>query len=67
MSAFRKFAGVRYLQFTAAISPGNSGGPVVDATGSVIGVAEMKIVGDNAEGLSFAIPSETVCADFSVC
>lgn len=67
VSAFRTIGGVYYLQFSAAISPGNSGGPVVNSVGDVIGVAEMKIVGDSAENLSFAIPSDIVCTDFSFC
>lgn len=67
VSALRHQNGQHLVQFTAAISPGNSGGPVVDKHGDVIGVAEMKVVGDYAEGLAFAIPSSTVCNDFSIC
>jgi putative serine protease PepD len=67
ISALRHEDGHRYLQFTAAISPGNSGGPVVNSDGSVIGVAEMKIVGGNADALAFAIPVSTICEDFTVC
>jgi putative serine protease PepD len=67
VSAFRHQDGQRYVQFTAAISPGNSGGPVVNSDGSVIGVAEMKIVGENADALAFAIPTSTICENFTVC
>jgi S1-C subfamily serine protease len=67
VSAFRREGGQRYMQFTAAISPGNSGGPVVNQDGSVVGVAVMKIVGGNADALAFAIPASTVCEDFTVC
>ena len=55
------------IQFTAAISPGNSGGPVVDNRGRVVGVAQAALVGDNAESLNFAIPSARVCSAFSLC
>jgi S1-C subfamily serine protease len=67
VSAVRTEEGVRYIQFTAPISPGNSGGPVVNRHGKVIGVSVAKIVGGGAEGLSFAVPAARVCADFDVC
>lgn len=51
----------RYVQFSAPVSPGSSGGPVLDADGRVIGVAVSKVVGPGAEGLSFAIPIWRVC------
>ena len=50
-----------FIQFSAPVSPGNSGGPVVDYLGHVIGMTESKIVDQGAEGLSFAIPSSRVC------
>jgi S1-C subfamily serine protease len=50
-----------FIQFSAPVSPGNSGGPVVDYLGHVIGMTESKIVEQGAEGLSFAIPSGRVC------
>lgn len=64
VSAFRTEGGVRYLQFSAPISPGNSGGPVVDRRGRVVGVATAKAVAPGAEGLSFAIPVTRVCTAF---
>ena len=56
-----------YIQFSAPVSPGDSGGPVIDARGSVVGVTVSKMEGNGAEGLSFAIPVQTVCSDFHVC
>lgn len=67
VSAYRLGDGERFMQFTAPISPGNSGGPVVDEQGQVIGVAVAKFVGSGAEGLGFAIPSARVCDSFSAC
>jgi putative serine protease PepD len=55
------------MQFSAPISPGNSGGPVVDAKGRVVAIATAKIVGDGAEALGFGIPVQTVCASLVAC
>jgi len=55
------------LQFSAPVSPGNSGGPVIDRRGHVLGITTSKLVGNGAEGLSFAIPVDTVCTSLKVC
>jgi len=44
------------IQTDAAISPGNSGGALLNSKGQVIGVNSSKIGGTSFEGLGFAIP-----------
>jgi serine protease Do len=47
-----------FLQTDASVNPGNSGGPLVDVHGSVVGITTA-IVGRDFRGIGFAIPSAT--------
>lgn len=49
---------MRTLQTDAAINSGNSGGPLCNANGEVIGITSLKLVNDGIEGMGFAIPIE---------
>lgn len=46
-----------FLQTDAAVNPGNSGGPLVDIAGNLVGITTA-IIGRSYQGISFAIPSE---------
>ena len=48
------------IQTNAAINEGNSGGPLINAFGQVVGVTNMKAFNTGVEGICFAIPTSVV-------
>lgn len=50
------------LQTSTAINEGNSGGPLINDKGQVIGITNMKIISSasGVEGIGFAIPTDTI-------
>ena len=48
------------MQTSAAISPGNSGGGLFNTNGELIGIVNAKYSDEDAEGLGFAIPVNTM-------
>ena len=49
---------IQVLQTDTAINSGNSGGPLCNSNGEVVGVTNMKLASSNVEGMGFAIPIE---------
>jgi S1-C subfamily serine protease len=58
LSAIRESDSVRYLQITAPISPGSSGGPVLDSDGHMIGVATFQF--EKGQNLNFAVAADYI-------
>jgi len=57
-TANRLFNDIRYFQISAPINHGNSGGPVLDYTGDVVGIVTRKEL--QYEGVAFALPASNV-------
>ena len=53
---------MKLLQTDAAMNPGNSGGPLCNAKGEVIGMNSLKLVKSEVEGMGFAISIEDILA-----
>ena len=51
-----RYEAINMFQIDAAVNSGNSGGPVFDSTGRVIGIVTAKYSSSTIEGLGFAIP-----------
>lgn len=51
---------LNHIQHSAQISPGNSGGPLLNDQGQVVGVNTFKPEHGSSEGISFAVPNETL-------
>jgi serine protease Do len=56
ISGLRSHDDARLIQFTAAISPGSSGGGLFDAHGNLVAITSYSLKG--AQGINFAIPAE---------
>lgn len=56
VSGKRELQGERWIQFTAPISRGSSGGGLFDAQGNLIGITSLSM--RDAQGINFAIPAE---------
>jgi Flp pilus assembly protein TadD len=58
VSALRKFEGISFIQTTAPISHGSSGGGLFDSQGNLIGITTFTV--KDGQNLNFAIPTDLV-------
>lgn len=54
------FGAGTYIQTDAAVNPVNSGGPVFDRCGAVVGLVVAKLVHTEIEGISWAVAQNTI-------
>jgi serine protease Do len=58
ISGYREWNGVSFVQTDVSINSGNSGGPLLNSKGEVVGIATMKASGKGIEGIGFGIPAK---------
>ena len=55
-----KYSSFNFIQFDAAVSPGNSGGGLFNDKNQLIGIVSQKIVAQGAENIGMAIPTSVL-------
>lgn len=58
VSGLRNVSGLQHIQFTAAVSPGNSGGPLLNSAGSVVGMVAGSF--RRGQNVNLAIPVKAI-------
>lgn len=66
LSGYRNVEEKRYLQSDVAILPGNSGGPLLDSKGAVIGITVAGLGAKGLAGMNFFIPINDALARLNV-
>lgn len=66
ISGHRNIDEKEYIQTDASVSPGNSGGPLLDKDGKIIGIVNAKVVDKGMEGIGFAIPISIVLEKLNI-
>ncbi len=64
ISGYRQREGQRLIQTDAPVNPGNSGGPLINSNGKVLGINTM--IMKDTQGIGFAIPIETAIEEFHI-
>jgi len=62
ISSFRDMDGKKWIQTTAPVSHGNSGGPLLNMNNEVVGVISMGVNPEAGQNLNFAIPASELTA-----
>jgi len=60
ISGVRNANGMTYIQIDVKVSPGNSGGALINKEGKVLGIVSSKLIGFGTEGVGFAILSDNI-------
>ena len=55
-----------YIQSDISISPGNSGGPLLNSKGEILGIIQRKISGGGVEGIGFAAPIDRILEQLKI-
>lgn len=55
-----------YHQLNMSVSPGNSGGPLLNGNGDVIGIVFAKVTGEGVEGIAFAVPTSKLIESLNI-
>lgn len=66
VSGEREIAGRKFIQTDVSANPGNSGGPLLDKNGRVLGIISWKVAAPGYEGLSFAVPIQEALTRLNV-
>jgi len=66
VSGIRDFDGIHMIQTDVKINSGNSGGPLINEKGEVVGMSTMKIKAKGVEGIGFCIPSNDIIKKLNI-
>lgn len=66
VSAYRTTKTHSLIQSDTPVNPGNSGGPLLNNKGEVVGIVSAKIAGPAVEGIAFAVPAQEALAALNV-
>lgn len=66
VSGLRKIDDKVFTQLNISVSPGNSGGPLLNDKGEVVGIISSKLIGEGIEGIAFAVPTESIMETLNI-